>query len=56
MLPMVHKHTTGAKMKRAKRQIRAAHKAKTQRLQRMHAKRGSAVTCMRSKFVLSDAR
>lgn len=39
-----------------KRQIRAQRKAKTQRLARMHAKRGNAKTVTRSKFVLSDAR
>lgn len=43
-------------MNQSKRQSRAKRKAKTQRLARMHAKRGNAVTCLRSKHVLSAAR
>jgi hypothetical protein len=43
-------------MSQQKRQIRAARKAKTQRLARMHAKRGNARTITRSRFCLHDAR
>jgi hypothetical protein len=43
-------------MKQSKRIIRAARKAKTMRLARMHAKRGSKRTVTRSKFCLADAR
>lgn len=43
-------------MSPTKRQSRAARKAKTQRLARMHAKRGSARTVTRSKWCLEDAR
>jgi hypothetical protein len=43
-------------MNQSNRQSRAKRKAKTQRLARMHAKRGNARTITRSKFCLSDAR
>jgi hypothetical protein len=48
--------TKEQKMNQSKRQIRAIRKAKTQRLQRMHAKRGNARTVTRSKYVHDDFR
>jgi hypothetical protein len=49
-------HHLESEMNQSKRQVRAARKAKTNRLVRMHAKRGSARTVTRSKYVLEDAR